>query len=682
MTSFKNSLIVNHEVYHSQVSPDSGYYMATSSGIEDASKYYSREGEYSYKGEIDKSFTTQDIYLERIKALEEIDEYIDYVSREGKYKDRNPEIPMRKGEVSGALWDAHGVVDRKSFRSELLDSGSNYIRSVVSIPREWAAELNMITKEDWQKFIRDNWNDYVSALNIPIPEQHQRWVSWFHTDNEVNLHVHIITWDASGKHFYGEKDIPHKFIHTSKEVLRKALYKDISLTRSNEKNFYREACVQQINIDRGLEISQQEMIRLEGLALKAGISFQGLRKCVSEDKLKSLDPLLKSITESLPSSGIGRIGYMSLSPDGKAAVHLYIEQLKIISPAINTYMSAMEDSFLKGADILGKENRLKSEYLQKEKQDLISRISRNIIKDAAEQNLPWKTDKDLSKERSLLLKHLEDNIPHENELNLANQFIKNSNISDKSLYWNTSRVFDIHSVKEKIEHYERKVLQYVKTEYPKLTDYQAERIGARIKNDLLGEVKQLNKDKALSLSLSKMQIHDSLFINRVISYSRNPSEYNSKLGISLFGVAGYKDFNHTLDTIKESVSNRRTNNNNLNQSLRVVADKLLILPEINSSIENSVIAKISLNSPIRDLMVLKSQVIKDRREMIISALSDQINKEIEFEDNRKSRGLVIENLLTNIIRKHSVDDYVLNPQLIKIKKQPMNNLDPRLERSL
>lgn len=112
-------------------------------------------------------------------------------------------ISRRKGAVfdeggNCALFDASGVADYRMVKVELMAAKGAILTSVVTVRREDAEELGLQAKQDFERFLRANWQEHLEQMGIMEP-QDIRWVGAFHTNSEKNFHVHVISWDDSGR---------------------------------------------------------------------------------------------------------------------------------------------------------------------------------------------------------------------------------------------------------------------------------------------------------------------------------------------------------------------------------------------------------------------------------------------------------------------------------------------------
>ena len=222
-TSLQNAVFIRHIVHHQGVS-GGRFTIATPASLEKMTSYVGRENEFEWKGGVDREPTLEDIQLESQKRFaQELRNTLQYAERSGPYANRNPEQPMSFGEVSGGhLWGQHGLVDSDAFIKAVVDSRSNVVASVFTVSREWATDLHLTTKAEFQTFLRAHWTSFAERWNV-IPPGKVEWCAEFHTDADMSVHCHVITFDRSGT-FTGTMQIPHDVIETSKQEIRKAVF--------------------------------------------------------------------------------------------------------------------------------------------------------------------------------------------------------------------------------------------------------------------------------------------------------------------------------------------------------------------------------------------------------------------------------------------------------------------------
>lgn len=120
------------------------------------------------------------------------------VERELGYIGFRPGVQLPSGEMAPhALFDQHGIPDRREMARELRDNQGAVITSVVSVRLEDAEGLGLSTRQDWERLLRSHWQKGVERLGIMAPED-IRWVAAVHR-NGTSIHAHVFTYDASGR---------------------------------------------------------------------------------------------------------------------------------------------------------------------------------------------------------------------------------------------------------------------------------------------------------------------------------------------------------------------------------------------------------------------------------------------------------------------------------------------------
>lgn len=237
-----STIIVNHEVR--PIGSFSG------SEMKKMLSYYSREGEFREVGGCDRAATREDAELERMRSINTYEDLVDYGSRQGKYAGRSTERPIAEGERSGTCFGQHGLIDPEALKRELAESGSHLVTSVVSVRREDAERLGLATKDGFQRLLRKEWARQCEQWGV-IEPQNIRWAAWFHTDNEVSLHVHVVTWDRTGSFSKPGELVPKDQIWSSQGGLRREALKDAVAELNQERSFLRDWIAYRVKVDMG-----------------------------------------------------------------------------------------------------------------------------------------------------------------------------------------------------------------------------------------------------------------------------------------------------------------------------------------------------------------------------------------------------------------------------------------------
>lgn len=200
-------------------------------------------------------------------------------------------ISHRKGAVldeggNCALFDAGGVADYRMAKAELMAAKGAILTSVVTVRREDAEELGLQTKQDFERFLRANWQEHLEQMGIMEP-QDIRWVGAFHTNSDKNFHVHVISWDDSGR--FGSL-IPKAELENARQELVARATAPARQKISNARMQAREGLAADIGNNELTEYQRRKMQQIidrlpEGGSLKYGSlakSVSGLKAEIDE----------------------------------------------------------------------------------------------------------------------------------------------------------------------------------------------------------------------------------------------------------------------------------------------------------------------------------------------------------------------------------------------------------------
>lgn len=342
-----DSLIINH-------SPTGGGLRNVAGSLD----YYMRTGAHEGRGGLDMEPTRYDVALERMRGSQ-IGEYVSYAAREGRYSGRNEELPMERGQVSGGCWDQMGIKDTAELKREIVDSGSDYVRTTISVKREDAAALNLRTKEDFQRLMRAEWAKHVEGWGI-MEARDIRWAAFFHTDNPVNLHVHVITWDASGQlRDQGARTIPKENLMRSEAELRKVALRPLTARLSDERYFLREFIRARVDHDLGCRISEERAALLEEKRGRAGLEMS----CRFDDRPVGRDEAAAVLDKVRGAAPEGHEGdkfpqYARCSEQVRQAAVKAIDDLRKLDPVLDRAFERREQSVREYAETLGYKNEV------------------------------------------------------------------------------------------------------------------------------------------------------------------------------------------------------------------------------------------------------------------------------------------------------------------------------------
>ena len=262
-----SQLVVNHRValhgsaQHAAIGGSRVLYIAN------------REGAVALK-------TDDDLRIEREHARMTALGYIAY--RPGSIPEPN---------AGHALFDACGVPERARIQRELRETPSAIITSVVSVRREDAESLGLTTKQDWERLLRSQWARYVEDLGIMEP-QDVRWVAAFHVNQRNNLHVHVITWDGSGRL---NSLLPRRRMAEANDVLRAHVLRPQREMLNLERTQARDELVSQI---RNMELGRETFAQLRASLPAEGSLKHALLARYHPKSAKAVDEAVRRIIAS------------------------------------------------------------------------------------------------------------------------------------------------------------------------------------------------------------------------------------------------------------------------------------------------------------------------------------------------------------------------------------------------
>ena len=657
MATFRNSVIINHEILHSGAAEGKGYQTVTRQGLDDMFHYYSGEGRHEHK-DVDKHLTEADLYLESKKQL---DDMFDYYGRSGRFEGRNPERPLADGQKSGAVWDLEGITDVEAAKGEILASGTNAVKTVVSVSRDWAKALHLTTKEEWQALVRSTWPEFMDAWGL-VPKIYQRCCAWMHTDNEKNIHVHVLSWDRSGHYFTGEQRIPHERIEPSKEVVRKAIFKQFALERSLEKAYVREAAILNAKSALGYDVKPSDIERVSSLAEKAGITAPAIAHRVEGERGESLERLLERAAASMPASGIGRTGYNSVSLDARAAANLAVMELKR-APQIGQLADRWKELVDRGADMLGKHGWARDEYVAREVRDLDRRIANAFLRKASDLNQPWLRDPALKVERAEILRICEKEIPSYVARKGSDQLLEVGAIERKTALWGGYKAMEDDVVCGRVSEYCKSVVEYAQTNHDRpLEREQVTRLYKRASADLAAALGGAVRRESFRELAGSAAWRDKGLMKSAVFTARVPQAEPRYMTATL-NAEQRKIINADLDVVKASLKNQ----GNIDRAaLSRISSMLLNTPEVKSSI-----ATVShmMTCDVGEKRAFKES-LAERRESIEAYAVERMAKEVQYDAERaaQDRTATLEGLVKTALMAKGQQDSFLKALEFRLKR--------------
>ncbi len=194
-----------------------------------------------------------------------------------------------------ALFDAGGVADYRQAKADLMAAEGAILTSVVTVRREDAEELGLQTKQDFERFLRANWQEHLEQMGIMEP-QDVRWVAAFHTNSDKNFHVHVISWDDSGRF---DSLIPKAELEEARQELVAKAMAPARQSISNTRTQARDDLAADIRDGELSEAQRQKMRQIiDDLPEKGSLKYGNLTKKAPELKAKVDDLVQQRIKES------------------------------------------------------------------------------------------------------------------------------------------------------------------------------------------------------------------------------------------------------------------------------------------------------------------------------------------------------------------------------------------------
>lgn len=252
-------------------------------------------------------------------------------------------VAHRKGAVfepgtNCALFDQSGVADIEAVRQELAENPGAVITSVVAVKREDAKALHLESKQDFERFLRANWSDYIAQTGV-ISRENVRWCAAYHTNCDKNWHVHVLTWDKSGRY---NCLIPKKHLEKARrDLVHKAM----------------EPARQEISLER-TQLRNQLVERMKSTALS-----------------RSQEKLARQIARELPRQG--SLKYASLAkshPEITSKVDALVAKRIASNPELQRQVATWRKAVEKHADLKGLNGKPREAHIQAAERDLVNRM--------------------------------------------------------------------------------------------------------------------------------------------------------------------------------------------------------------------------------------------------------------------------------------------------------------------
>lgn len=305
---FKSACLVSHH-------PDGALPIASDSGkissnLKHDLDYAGREGQFQEKGGCDIELTRADRELisrsldlefepEEGGLSEELLRHMDYTERTGRFAEKGAGLME-----DCRHWGPNGPVSRVDLEADMLACGGHYMKSIVTIDRNYAAELGIDSKEAFQRLLRATWVDSVMKWGVPKLQNKTdvHWVAEYHTDAPHSIHVHIDTW------FSPDIDVEEGWTVSAANtrIAKQEIYRDAyaipRFEQDRERDYTRQLLPAIARTELGREVSDTTIQRLQEKADMLGIEFS-LERTVEEG---ALDSQIERLRE-LYAQGEGRI---------------------------------------------------------------------------------------------------------------------------------------------------------------------------------------------------------------------------------------------------------------------------------------------------------------------------------------------------------------------------------------
>ena len=603
MTELRNAVFIRHVVHH-QNTAASNFKKLTPAKLSRALRYVGREGEFERRGGVDRIPTREDKRLEEFKR--ELSEKLAYVERSGKYENRNKEKPLEQGEVSGGmLWGPRGLVCADEFVQEVIDSQSNVVESIITISREWAGDLGLTTKADFQALLRANWTNFAEAWGV-IPKGYVDWCAEFHTDADMSVHCHVHTFDRSGS-FTGAEQIPHETIEVSKQNIRRAAFAGYQHDRNVVKDLLRSLCVNQLRKELGLPVAKSTELDICRKALEAGLDLQLAPRDLARGN--ELERELSKIAHLLPETGRGRLGAYSVNKEARSAAFALLEKFKDEDPVIEKAYLNYERAVEIGAEILGKTGEYRERYIQEQMDDLEKRCANVVLKAAGAMNSPWERDTPVRATYLQVLNAAKQAITYE----LAQECATSKSLS--------THVMENAQVKVAFQEFKNELAAWEKQAGDKtLLSEQEERLVTRAQSSLVKDIERTATRKMDYAKRAALKAEGKSVVSLSVSSLLRKRE---ELEISEEIKRGFEQA--YADVKKELAGNGKVSTRTLERAARVV----LSVPEVSASITKAVTFEIAKTG--KEISRVEPAIQRERFQQVQAAILTSAQIELKYQ---------------------------------------------------
>lgn len=257
--------------------------------------YSGREGRFQEKGGCDIELTQADRELINRDLLR----HMDYTERSGRFAEKGAELME-----DCRHWGPDGPVSRADLEADMLRCGGHYMKSILTIDRNYADELCIDSKEAFQNLMRGSWVDSVMKWGVPNLRNSAdvHWVAEYHTDAPKSLHVHITTWFSPGIDVDEGWKVSVANTRIAKQEIYRNAYAVPRLEQERERDYIRQLLPAIARTELGREVNSTTLDRLHEKAALLGRELT-LERTVDENLLADKVEELRE----LYSQGEGRI---------------------------------------------------------------------------------------------------------------------------------------------------------------------------------------------------------------------------------------------------------------------------------------------------------------------------------------------------------------------------------------
>lgn len=184
------------------------------------------------------------------------------------------------------LFDETGAANLQSIRSELQQHDGNVWRSIISLRRDDAEQLDRNNQESWRNLIQQHIPSLAKGMGIPI--ENFRWCAAFHNES-YHPHVHMMYWSTKESEGFCSKETIRDFksdlvndifsnelwlYKEFKQAKRQELEETILLKNPDSLDKKSEACYKKSMKKIPGQIGE-DMNRLSSLLPNSGSKFYG-----------------------------------------------------------------------------------------------------------------------------------------------------------------------------------------------------------------------------------------------------------------------------------------------------------------------------------------------------------------------------------------------------------------------